>query len=359
MKKLALMSVLMLSAVALFAQADLQPLVTVKLNKSETITLKQLKDRVESYKKQTGVNSFTVAQKKEILDAMIDEKLLLQTAAKDGISVTDSQASDYFLMTMSQQLGQQVTEAQFAQIVKEQTGMSLNDYIKNQTGMSYAAYKDFIKNQLIVQQYILAKNRSDLEKISPTDSEIRAFYEMQKSSLVQSDILKLFLVIVPVENDKKAAEKKANELYNGIKNNTTTPDKLKTLRNTDTSFQAGDIYVSKTTQAAMQLGIGYDALLEMFTKSKGYISPLEATEGNYQFYIIQEKYPAKILEISDVIQPESTTTVYEYLRQALTVQKQNEYIAGAIETMTKELRVPANYQMLKTGDALDTLLAGW
>ena len=42
MKKLALMSVLMLSAVALFAQADLQPLVTVKLNKSETITLKQL-----------------------------------------------------------------------------------------------------------------------------------------------------------------------------------------------------------------------------------------------------------------------------------------------------------------------------
>ena len=65
------------------------------------------------------------------------------------------------------------------------------------------------------------------------------------------------------------------------------------------------------------------------------------------------------MEISDVIQPESTTTVYEYLRQALTVQKQNEYIAGAIETMTKELRVPANYQMLKTGDALDTLLAGW
>ena len=65
-------------AASVFAQNDLQPLAIVKLNKSETITMKELRARVEFLQKQTGAKSFTVEQKKQILDSLISEKLVAQ-----------------------------------------------------------------------------------------------------------------------------------------------------------------------------------------------------------------------------------------------------------------------------------------
>ena len=76
---------LMTFTAVLSAQSDLQPLVTVKLHKTESITLKQLKNRVAMYQKQTGVPSFSIDEKKEILNAMIDEKLATQAAHKAGL----------------------------------------------------------------------------------------------------------------------------------------------------------------------------------------------------------------------------------------------------------------------------------
>lgn len=65
MKKILLATTFLLSiACAVFAQSDLQPLAVVKLNKSETITLRQLKNRVETYQKQSNMQPFTVEQKK-------------------------------------------------------------------------------------------------------------------------------------------------------------------------------------------------------------------------------------------------------------------------------------------------------
>ena len=81
-----------ISISAVFAQSNLQPLATIKLNKakSEVITIKVLKARCDVYKKQFNTQSFTLDQKKEILNNLIDEKLILQAAAKAGISITDS-----------------------------------------------------------------------------------------------------------------------------------------------------------------------------------------------------------------------------------------------------------------------------
>lgn len=347
------------SVLIVCAQADLQPLVNVKLNKTESITLKQLKSRVESYKLQTGRASFTVDEKKQILDGMINEKLVVQAAEKAGITFTDTQVNEYFLATMAQQLGQQLTEAQLSQLVKEQTGMSLDDYIRMQVGMNLSEYKSYLKNQLIAQQYILSLKQTELAAVAPTDAEIRSFYELNKSSFVQNDILKLFLVIVPLNGDEKAARKKATELLDDLKTGNTTPDKLKVLQSSDTSFQAGDLFVSKTEQAALQLGINYQELIKLFSNNTGFISELTATDSDIQFYQIRDKYDAKILTLSDVVQPDSTITVYEYIKQGLTAQKQSQYVADAVEEITADLRTDANYQMLKSGSALDKLLENW
>ena len=59
------------------------------------------------------------------------------------------------------------------------------------------------------------------------------------------------------------------------------------------------------------------------------------------------------------VQPDSTMTIYEYIRQNLTAQQQNQFMAQAAQDLTKELRTASNFQMVKTGSALDKLLENW
>jgi len=213
MKRLAFGLALLLSTAALFAQNDLQTLAVVKLNGVDQISLKQLRTRVQAYQKQTGAASFTVDQKKEILDALIDEKLIVQAAQKENIVVTDSQVNSYFLNGLSQQAGTQVTEQQFADMVKQQTGQSFDAFMQSQMGMSVAEYKAYLKSQLVAQQYIISKKQNEINAIAASDDDVRQFFEMNKASFVQNDMLKLFIVIVPKGTDAVNARASATDIY--------------------------------------------------------------------------------------------------------------------------------------------------
>lgn len=337
-------------------QKDLQPLVTIKLNKTESITVKDLKNRCDLYKIQTGLVSFTTEQKIEILDSLINEKLVLQAAAKAGLALTDTQVNELYLNTLAQQVGQVISEADFAEVVRQQTGLSLDDFFKKQLGMTAAEYKVYLKNQYLIQQYILLQRQAEIQAIAATDTEIRSYYDLNRSSFAQNDIIKMFLVIV----DKSKGRSFADSLYNDFKNGTATQDSLRARGQTGTEgFQAGDMYVSKTNTAAQQLGIDYNGLLQLFANPDGFISAVTETDTDYQFYKVSNHYDAKLLTLSDVVTPDSTTTVYEYIREALTSQKQSEYFTSVTSEITEELRTPANYQMLKKDSALTTLLEGW
>ena len=156
MKKFSIGLLIFFAALGAFAQSDLQPLAVVKLNKSETITVKQLKTRANFIQKQYGMESLPIEQKQALLENLIAEKLITQAAAKEGLSVTDSQVDDAFLNTFSQQLGTRVSEAQLEDLIKKQTGKSLDDYIK-ENGLS---------QQLIYNLYRLINEFSKTLKLT-------------------------------------------------------------------------------------------------------------------------------------------------------------------------------------------------
>ena len=130
MKKLVfgLMSLLLLCA-SVFAQSDLQPLAVVKLNKNESITVKQLKSRCEIYQKQMG-RTLTLDEKKSVLDTLIEEKLVIQAAQKAGLSIPDSVVDQYFIQSMSQSLGTKATEKQLYNLVQKTYKKNLNEYCR-------------------------------------------------------------------------------------------------------------------------------------------------------------------------------------------------------------------------------------
>ncbi len=350
------------SAALSFAQStnDFQVLATVKLNKSESVTLKNLKSRVgylqKQYEPYYGKTDFSVEQKQEVLENVIREKLMLQAAAKENIVVTGNEVDSSFLGMFAQQLGAQITEAQLGELIQNQYKMTVDEYLKQNTGMGLADYKTHLKNQLTIQKYVYSKKMDDLKKVAATDEEIRTFYEMNKKSFAWDDMQKLFLVIVPKANDAVSARAKTVDMQNQYKKDPKKSGEWEASKNNGTAYVARTIVVSKTSQQAQQLGWSYDKVIELFSKDVDYVSDITETETDYQFYVVLKKYSSKLLTLSDVVRPETTITVYDYIKGNLTQQKQQKYFETAALELSKELDTPSNVERKKTGDDLKALL---
>jgi len=363
-RKFSLILILGMTMAVAFAQSDLQPLATVSIYKTESINLKQLKTRVSTYEAQAGKASFTVADKKQILSAMIDEKIVVQAAKKANVIVTKEQAEQQFIQAISQQVGQIVTEEQFSTLIKEKTGKSLDVFFTEQVGMNVANYKEYLQNQLLAQKYVFSLKQAEIQANSaPTDTEIRSYYEINKTSFSQNDIVKLFMVMLPKGNDVDAAKKEINQLFEDFekadtfKGKTTLMDKMAlNSQKGDVSYQATDMYVNKGATAAKQLGIDQAALLSLFSKDIGFVSEIKDNSANLYFYITREKIPAKMLSLSDIVQPGQTITVYEYIRSQLAQQKEQVAFQKALNSLIADLRTPESYKILKSDSELDALL---
>lgn len=357
MKRFAIALFALFMSAAVFAQSDLQVLAVVKLNKNESITVKKLKTRVEMYEKQRGT-ALSVDDRKKVLDALIQEKLVLQAAQKAGVTLTDSAVEQMFLQQVSSQLlGRTVTQSELEEVVKQETNLSLDDFMKQQIGMSVEEYKTYLKNQTIVQQYIMRQRENELKAVAATDEEIRSFYELNKSSFVWTDMMKLFLVVVPKSNDGEAARVKADDLYKKLKEKKLSSNQITVESKKENSgFQSGEILINKNQTSAQQLGISYTDLISLFSNEKDYISNVSEFDTHFQFYMIIKKYDAKLLGLSDVVQPDSTTTVYDYIRSSLGQQKVMQYFTIAAQEIAEGLDKEENVERKKTGDALNKLL---
>lgn len=359
MKKFSIAFVMLcMFAGAVFAQsADLQVLAIVKLTKNESITVKQLKTRVNSYEKQMG-RALTVDDKKKVLDSLIDEKVMLQAATKAGISIPDSAVDQYFIQSMSQQLGVNVTEKELADLVQRTQGVSLDTLLLQQVGMNIADYKAYLKAQLVIQQYVVSQKQGELQKVIPTDEEIKFFYESNKASFVQNDMMKIFLVIVPKGNNPDEAKLKLNDLKNKFQDKKLSMEQMFTQSNiAGSGYQAGELLLPKTNEAAMSLGMPYQNMLVLFNQSEGFISDIQETPTDFRFVSVGKKYSAKMLALMDLVQPETNITVYDYIRTNLAQQKQMQFVQLAAVELAKDINTPENVERKKTGEALDKLLA--
>ena len=360
MKKIGitLFIVLSLSISSVFAQTNLQPIAEVKLSSRAPITLGQLKTRVSVLEKEIG-RKMTVEERKQVLDGLINERLIAQAAEKDGIKFTDSEVNNFFSEYVSNQLGQQVSEAEFAALIKEKTNMSLDEYMKAQNGMTVAEFKSFLRTQALAQAYAMQKKQNELQSIpSPTDEQIRSYYEVNKQSFVRPDTVQLFLVLAPKGDKTSNAEKTIKGIQKKLTANPKATADIRTKsQEKNSGYQAGEIFVSKTALAAEQLGIPMDELLKIFSMKVGEVSPITETATNYQCFVVIEKKDAKILGLSDVVEPGGNVSLYEYIKKIVIMQRQNEALNNALVAVTNDLRKPENFVIFKTGAELDKALS--
>jgi len=316
-----------LAAVSVFAQADLQPAATVNLIRTEAITVRQLRSEVERY--QTGLGRvLTQAERLELLDRMINERLVLQAAERDRIIVSDNEITQYLRNTLAQQIGRQPTDAEYAQAVRE-------------SDMSEQDLREQIRKQLIGQKLLQAKKGDLIATIRiPTEAEITAEYNIRRSQLIRPQTVRLSIIHVPYGTDAAArtrARELANRLVQEIASNTSRFDEVAARSVAPNSgYQSDTGYIQLNAETRDNFGQNF--MNAAFNLTQGQVSGLIEGVQGFQIIKVTENYAQKNLDLYDLIQLGTNVTVRDYIGQFLLNQKQEEILTQATEEMLTELR---------------------
>ncbi|MCL2472757.1 MAG: peptidyl-prolyl cis-trans isomerase [Treponema sp.] len=344
-------------AFSVYAQQDLQPVAIVRLTKSEPITVKQLRTEIEKLAWQdlaprlnrpptaaeiaNAVQSVTPDQRKQILDVIINERLALQAADRDKVTVTDNELNQQIqqLRTqLAQSIGRQPTDDEFAQA------------IKNETGLDLPAFRDQLRRQSIVQKYLMSKKQDSFSSIkTPTDAEIVNAYNLAKAQFVRPDTVRFSMIQVPYGPDA-ASKAKAKDLADKLSQDigldpAKFDDTVIKGQSPNSGYQAGDGgYLPRNLQAQQAAGLNF--INTAFSLKQGEVSPvIEGVQG-YQIIKITETYAQKSLDLDDILQPGSRVTVRQYIGQNMLQQRQQDAVTKASAELITELRANNSFQVM-------------
>jgi parvulin-like peptidyl-prolyl isomerase len=330
-------SLFLLSAAA-FAQSDLQPAAIVRLTRSEPITVKQFKAEVDRMEKGSR-RPLNEQERRQVLDVMINEKLAIQAAERDRVTVSEGEITQQVqqLRTgMVQTLGRQPTEEEFAIAVM------------NETGLDVPSFRDQIRRQLIVQKYLMAQKKSVLESFQvPTEEEIANTYTLAKAQFVRPDTVRFSMIQVPFNDssDKSRARELVDRLTRDIGNNPTKFDEAAIRAQAPNSgYRAGDGgYLPRNVQA--QQMVGQEFMDAAFALRQGEISRMIEGPRGFQIIKITEKYEQKNLDLDDLVQPGSRMTVRDYIGNTMLQDRQQAVIETATAELVSELRKGNSFQI--------------
>jgi parvulin-like peptidyl-prolyl isomerase len=342
MKRITLLTLFSLSlAIWCFAQADLQPAAIVNLTKSEPITVKQFRTEVESMEKASG-RALNQNEQREVLDAMINERLALQAAEKDRIIVTDSEVNqqvNQLKTQMVQAVGRQPTDAEFAAAIRSQTGLDM------------PTFREKLRRQLIIQKYLMSKKQSTIENIKvPSEADIVSQYNLAKAQLVRPDTVRISMIQATYGQDA-ASKTKAKELIDRLAREIgTNPSKFDEVfirgQAPNSGYYAADEgYLPRSMQTAQV--VGQEFINIAFSLKQGEVSKVIEGQRGYQIIKVTETYAQKNLDLDDIVQPGSRVTVREYIGNGLLQERQTEVIAKASQELIDELRKGKPFQIFE------------
>jgi parvulin-like peptidyl-prolyl isomerase len=270
---------------------------------------------------------------------MINEKLAMQAAERDKISITDNDVNQQLTQlknNMAQSIGRQPTDAEFSQA------------IRNETGLDLPAFREQLRKQLLIQKYLMEKKKDSFSNIKvPTEDEIRNAYNLSKAQMVRPETVRFSVIQVAFTDTASKARAKdvADRLAREIGTNPSKFDENLVKGQTPTAdFKAGDGgYLPRNAQA--QQVVGPDFMNTAFTLKQGEVSKVIEGAKGYQIIKITETYEQKNLDLDDIFQLGARMTVRDYIGNSLLQEREQSIIAKATQELVTELRTGNPYQI--------------
>ena len=338
-----LLFVLLLAALSILPASSIisRPAATVNLIRNQVISEAELDDEYQNYVNM-GAQGMT---KMDVLNILINNEVFLQGAERDGVTVSDRQLDQLYAQARANagaQAGRTVTDEEFAAEATRQFG-------------SVDAYRQALKEQYIVNQYVLLEKGAELQNIPmPTDAEITSFYRQNQQAFFQAENVKLAHIYIPKTDDEaQNSENKAllENVASQIAAGEITFEKAVSQYSQDAGSKnvGGDIgwLTADNTVARQGWGDAFcDAVLSM---DAGEISGMLESNTGYHIVKVSVHNDAKILTLDDPVSPEDPTTVRDYIRQVLLMQNYQTVYSQQLSSLIAELRSEAQINILYKG----------
>ncbi len=238
--------------------------------------------------------SLAAMVREAVLDRMINEKILLQQAAKDGISVTEEQVDAAFEQMVSDS---QLTREEFLkQMAKE--------------GLSEKQAREKARTMLITQRLM---SRNVMSKVVVTEEEINDYYRQNMAGFA-SGRARVALLVYPVDVD---AEKWAADIASGKVSFADAARKVSVGPNPEGGGDMGYMEIADMAPGMASVVSGM---------SEGSISPLLTLNPNKAQVALLDLEEAEVSESADA-KPDADTAkrIEDILRRPRVQERFQQY----------------------------------
>ncbi|HWR52921.1 MAG TPA: peptidylprolyl isomerase [Bryobacteraceae bacterium] len=300
--------------------------IVAKVN-NEIITLGELERTRAQLQTALKAQQVPAAQAQQILKEsetnLLREKidqLLLTQKAKDLSIEVDNEVSKQIATV---QLESKITDPdKFQQLVREQTGMSFEDY-KQQM-------KDEMMRQMVVRREVGSR-------INIPTSELKKYYDEHKDQFVREESVILREILVSTKDKDAAgiaaAEKKAKDLVARARKNENFGNLARDNSDADTARNYGELAPFKRGMLRKELED------QVFAQERGYVTDPIRTANGFLILRVDEHYAAG-LQPFEAVQDEVMNRVYmpklqPALREYLTKLRQDAFLeirAGYVDS---------------------------
>lgn len=342
MKKRLLLPIFVLVAATVAAQVLDRPVAVVRLTETVNIGRRQLDTQLALFQQQLG-RELQPTEQEQILEALVNDELLLQAASRSGTRVTQEEIQNYLSVQRqqwSQAIGTVLSEDQFRRQVEQQTGQPWGDFVADVT------------DELIKLKYV-RERRSDVfeRQTGVSDAEISSFYEEQATSFTNPAMVSFRHVYVDLRGKTDQQRQEARTLLDGyrrrVRSGNLTFDALAREALDDPAISADDFgYLLRNDARAQQL-LGRAFIDAVFALEEGEVEGV--LESNVALHIVRvtDKRAPRILGLNDPILPGQNVTVRQQIRNLLASEKEQQALAAAVEAVVAELRTEAEVTLFE------------
>ena len=340
---LVLSAILTIVSFAVGAQTLDKPAATVRLTKTEVVSVSQLKKAVAPFEAQAK-RALTVDERKLVLDKLVSTLLIGQAAERDKVFVSDAEVKAEISSTEKQlgaasNMGRDMTDAELQQYVRT-TGGNWDDFVKS------------IKDNKLLVNYTLAKRKGLMEGLKPvTDQDVQDFYDSNKGSFFADDMVSIRHIFIDThlltsKEDRDKAAKRADDIYKELKAGAAFGDLvMKYSDDTSSKYKGGDIGMLQRSNQQQKQFYGSDFFDSVFRLKKGETSGVIQSNLGYHIVQVVSRFDAKLLTLDDKVPPTYQMTVREYIKGNLGMQRQREAVGKALDEIVADLKKQAEIKI--------------
>jgi parvulin-like peptidyl-prolyl isomerase len=202
-----------------------------------------------------------------------------------------------------------------------------------------------------VQKYLFAKKGNPRDLVTPpTEAEILESYNLRRSQFVRPQTVRVSIIQVPGganAADRTRARQRAEELLREIGGNAGKFDEaLSRARANGSDYQGGDGgYIPRNPQA--QQALGADFINVAFSLRQGEVSRIIESPRGCEIIKVTETYDQKNLELGDIAQLGTTTTVRDFINNSILQERLLQAVETAQRELISELRQGNNVQIFE------------